>query len=231
MARIAVLEDEDLLAELLASILAAGGHDVHRFDRAQRFINTSRHETFDLALLDWNLPDGDGLEVLRWCRDNLDRAIPIVMLTGRHADQDIIRALNSGADDYITKPFSPAIVAARVEAALRRTQSSAADVSAMTLPGVSTDPATCTVTVDGVSAQLTPKEFALAGVFLANPNRSLSRAYLSERALGKNPELPSRSLDVQVGTLKRKLKLVEPRRIRLTSIYSYGYRLDVDTPS
>ncbi len=231
MARIALLEDDTLIAELLSRILSLQDHDVHVFDRTSRFTNMLRHDTFDLLLLDWNLPDGDGLDVLRWCRETLGTTLPIVMLTGRDDEADIVAALEAGVDDYITKPFSPAIVAARVQAALRRTQPASQDGSSQPPAGVSIDAATATVAVDGRAAELSPKELALAQVFFANPNRSLSRAYLSERALGKNPDLPSRTLDVQVGSLKRKLDLVEPRRVRLTSIYSFGYRLDVDTPA
>lgn len=225
--RIAVMEDDALLAELLCATLGAIGHDCHSIATGPAMLVRLRQESFDLLLLDWNVPGLSGLDVLIWVREHLDPSPPIIMITQRDAEEDVVAALDAGADDYITKPFQPAVVRARVDAVLRRRYMAPSTASVETIAGLSFDHRDQTVVVDGKRVALTAKEFALAAMLLRNAQRPLSRAHLLETVWGRNPDLPTRTLDAHISKIRTKLQLVPERGFRLAPVYSFGYRLEL----
>lgn len=223
--RVAVLEDDPLLAELLCAALGSAGHDCHPVPDGRVMLKRLRQESFDLLMLDWNVPEPSGLEVLKWTRQHLDPSPPAIMVTRRDAEADIVAALEAGADDYVTKPFQPAVVKARVEAVLRRSYAAPPTGPIEEIAGVRCDHAAQTVTLGRRTVELTPKELALAAMLLRNLNRPLSRAHLLEAVWGRNPDLTTRTLDVHVSSLRTKLKLAPENGFQLEPVYSFGYRL------
>lgn len=225
--RVAVMEDDPLLAELLRATLAEAGHDCHGVATGPAMLVRLRQESFDLLLLDWNVPGMSGLEVLKWAQAQLDPCPPAIMITLRDSEADVVAALDAGADDYITKPFQPAVVRARVKAVLRRRYPEPETASVEAISGMAFDHRDQSVSIEGGKVQLTAKEFALAAMLMRNVQRPLSRAHLLEAVWGRNPDLPTRTLDAHVSKIRSKLQLLPERGFRLSPVYSFGYRLEL----
>ena len=221
------MEDDPLLAELLCAMLGSLDHDCHTVTTGTAMLVRLRQESFDMLLLDWNVPGASGLEILQWARAHLDPCPPAIMITRRDAEEDIVAALDAGADDYVTKPFQPAVVRARIDAVLRRRYITPATVAIEQIAGLSFDHRNQTVTIDGQPVAMTAKEFALAAMLLRNAQRPLSRAHLLEAVWGRNPDLPTRTLDAHISKVRTKLQLVPERGFRLAPVYSFGYRLEL----
>jgi DNA-binding response OmpR family regulator len=196
------------------------------FSTAENFINVSRRENFDLLIVDWGLPGLSGLQLTSWVRQNAGEQIPILMLTCRADAADIVEGLNAGADDYIVKPLQPGVLMARIRALLRRAWSHQSGSSTVAIEGYLFDTAAETVTVGGEAILLTSKEFGLALLMFQNLHRALSRGYMLEAVWGRNPELPTRTLDMHISRIRSKLGLRPERGYRLAPVYSYGYRLE-----
>jgi len=225
--RIALVEDDPSIAELVQITLESAGHSAHHYGDCRAAKVALRQESFDLLLLDWHLPDGEGVDVLKWARENLEPCPPVIMVTSRADDAAVVAALEAGADDYVVKPVVPAVLNARVGALLRRTYPDPERVGGVeTHFGVSFDHEQCSVTLGDEQAVLTGKEFGLALVLFQNMHRALSRTYLLEAVWGRNPDLPTRTLDVHVSRLRNRLKLAE-RGFKLSSVHSFGYRLEM----
>ncbi|NTS88846.1 response regulator transcription factor [Pseudomonas aeruginosa] len=231
--RVAILDDEsaelDRVEQTLQQIPAQGEQawTVHRFARGEDLLKQLKRETFDLLILDWQLPDLSGLQLLRWSREHLDAPPPAIMLTSRDAEQDIVQALNSGADDYVSKPFRPNELKARVAAVLRRHGGTRpAQHEVQTFNDLSFDDAELTVTRAGAPISLTESEYRLARCLFANLGRPLSREYLYERFWPHEEVLSSRPLDTHIYRLRNKLGLTAERGWQLLTIYGYGYRLE-----
>lgn len=224
--RVAILEDEAAHADLLTAVVESEGHTVARFHSGREVVARLRQETFDLLLLDWNLPDLSGLEVLNWVRSSLSSPPPVLMITARNAADDIVRALDAGADDFVVKPIDRNVLTARIRAVLRRAYPSEVATGRETFAGYEFDPMTETVTWSGQSAKLTSKEFALALTLFRNLNRPLGRSYLMESIWGRHPNLATRTLDAHVSRVRTKLSLRPEFGYRLAPVYSYGYRLE-----
>lgn len=225
--RIAVLEDDPSLTEMVEIVLAHGGHAPHAFADCRALITRLRQESFDLLLLDWNLPDRSGVEVLAWSREHCDPPPPVIMVTSRSDDSDIVAALEAGADDYVVKPIQPAVLLARVDALLRRTyRTPAEDVTQEDLHGAVFDHRGCTVALGGPPVQLTAKEHGLAVTLFRNLGRPMSRSHLLETVWGRNPDLPTRTLDVHISRIRTRLGLKPENGFRLTPVHSFGYRLE-----
>lgn len=223
--KIAVLDDNPVQSETMAKTVEAMGYRPVIFSRAQALISALRRDTFDLLLVDWNLPDRSGLEVLAWARINLRPPPPMLLVTSRTEDEDIVAGLNAGADDYLTKPLSPAVLAARISALMRRAYTPFAPGGIEVYGDTAFDGSAGTVTRAGQVIPMTAKEFALAQLLFRNLHRALSRTYILETVWGTEPNLNSRSLDMHVSRIKSKLNLRPEHGYRLTPIYSYGYQL------
>lgn len=224
--KVAILEDETPQAELAMATLQAGGHTCVWFKSGQVLLTKLRQETFDLLVLDWNVPQVSGLEIAAWARANLKPTPPILMLTARTASDDVVAALNAGADDYIVKPVEPVVLTARVNALLRRAYVETPTTTTQIHGPYTFDPLNLTATWAGGEARMTAKEYALALVFFQNLHRPLGRAWLLESVWGRNPDLESRTLDAHVAKIRAKLGLRPENGYKLAPVYSYGYRLE-----
>lgn len=232
--RVAVLEDDPPSRAHLEGIVAAAGHSCHSFATSRALKTSLRQDSYDLLLLDWNVPDFSGVELLGWARANLDPCPPVIMVTSRTDDADIVEALEAGADDYIVKPFEPRVLGARMAALLRRTYAAVGVPPSGTEDhcGATFDHATSTVRLRGKEVVLTAKEFRLALTLFRNCHRAMSRTHLLEAVWGRNPDLPTRTLDVHVSRIRGRLGLRPDQGYRLTPVHSFGYRLEVlDTAS
>ncbi len=228
--RVAALDDDPTQLELAQRTLVSMGHDCHGFTDSRSFLRALRRESFDLLILDWQLPDISGLEVLRWARENLQERIPVLFITNRSAEADVIEGLSAGADDFMVKPMRVGELVARVKALLRRAyyQQPANELS---FGRYKFDVAGAQIVVDGVPAVLKQKEFDLALFLFQNIGRLLSRKHLLEAVWGIEAEVSSRSLDTHISRLRTKLGLHPEHGFRLAAIYSVGYRLENVTPT
>jgi DNA-binding response OmpR family regulator len=216
--RILIVEDEERIASFVEKGLRANGFTTlvaRDGDEATAYLRT---EPFDLVLLDVGLPGPDGFEVLRTFR-GWDRRTPVVMLTARDGVSDTVAGLESGADDYITKPFSFEELLARVRARLREDRG--AGSTSLEVANASLDLRTRKLTVDGKPADLTAREFALAETFFRHPGQVLSREQLLSHVWGFDHDPGSNVVDVYVGYLRKKLG-----GGRISTVRGMGYRLE-----
>jgi DNA-binding response OmpR family regulator len=223
--RVAALDDDANQLELTQRTLAAMGHDCHGFTDSKAFLRALRRETFDLLVLDWELPDISGLEVLRWARENLEERVPVLFITNRNTEADVIEGLSAGADDFMIKPMRVGELTARVKALLRRAYHQQAP-NELAFGRYRFDVASAKIAIDGVPVTLKQKEFDLALFLFQNIGRLLSRKHLLEAIWGIEAEVASRSLDTHVSRLRTKLGLHPENGYRLAAIYSVGYRLE-----
>lgn len=224
--RLAIVEDDSDYRNSLEQMLRDAGHVVHGFADGPSFMQRARQDTFDIVVIDWALPGMSGIDLLRWAREQLGATVPVVMLTSRTGDDDIVRGLESGADDYIPKPVTAQVLLARLNAIGRRTYPAEQRGDREQFGDYEFDGTGEWATYRGERIILTAKEFNLALILFRNLSRSLSRAYLLESIWGRNPDLPTRTLDSHVSKIRSKLGLRPERGFRLTPIYSYGYRLE-----
>ncbi len=225
--RIAVADDDETIAAFLRALLEGHGHHVRAFDNGRTMITQLQRDTFDLVILDWHMPEADGMAVLEWMRGNMGTPPPVIMLTSRADKDDVANALNAGADDYVVKPEAGEVILARVEAVLRRVSPVPPPARYLEVGRYRFDRVDNAVTFDGRKEQLTAKEFALALLFFQNPHRPLSRAYLLDAVWNSVADLPTRTLDVHVSRVRAKLRLSAETGYRLHTIFSYGYRLEI----
>ena len=224
MARVLVVEDEIDVANLVKHAIERGGDaTVEVATSGAGALELVTRSAPDLVVLDLNLPGLDGTEVCRLIRSRpATSALPIIMLTARTEESDRVLGLDLGADDYITKPFSPRELAARVRAVLRR--KATAQPSAMSLyrgSRIVADFDAVSVTVDGEPVRLTRREFELLRCLVENRNRVLSRERLLVRVWGYDQSIETRSVDVHVGRLRSKLRTAGPQ---IETVVGLGYR-------
>jgi len=224
IAKVLVVEDEIDVANLVKHAIERGGDaTVEVATSGAGALELVTRSAPDLVVLDLNLPGLDGTEVCRLIRSRpATSALPIIMLTARTEESDRVLGLDLGADDYITKPFSPRELAARVRAVLRR--KATAQPSAMSLyrgSRIVADFDAVSVTVDGEPVRLTRREFELLRCLVENRNRVLSRERLLVRVWGYDQSIETRSVDVHVGRLRSKLRTAGPQ---IETVVGLGYR-------
>jgi two-component system phosphate regulon response regulator PhoB len=217
-----IVEDEPAIVELLTFSLNAAGWDtcaVHTVAHAWEFLQKrSPH----VVLLDWMLPDQTGLHLLSRIRaDRHFNGLPVIMLTAKSMEEDKIVGLDYGADDYVTKPFSPRELTARIKALLRRKSPEHAQ-NCMTADTVTLDPVNCSVTVDNQKIEMGHAEFKLLKFFLAHPERVFSRSQLLDKVWGDHVMIEERTVDVHVLRLRKALKDAE---YLIKTVRSVGYML------
>lgn len=231
-ANILLVEDEPAIQELIAANLGRAGHHVLRAadaETAQRLV----HEALpDLVLLDWMLPGMSGIEFARRLRaEERTRAIPIIMLTARGEEQDKVSGLETGADDYITKPFSPRELVARIKAVLRRRAPQSTE-DPVSMGGLVLDPATHRVSAGEQALNLGPTEFRLLHFLMTHPERVHSRAQLLDQVWGDHVFVEERTVDVHIRRLRCSL---EPsgHDALIQTVRGSGYRLSAqqDAPA
>lgn len=228
--RIALLEDDKDLADVLVRWLEEAGHQCHYFATGRALQRVAAHESFDLYLLDWQVPEMSGTEVLAWLRNDQQVRAPVLFATARDAEEDIVAALKAGADDYMVKPVRRFELLARV-AALHRRAAPASVTEVMTVGALSLDPARREVRLDGAPVELTDKEFDVALFLLRNLGSLLSRGHISESVWGRSADVQTRTVDTHMSRLRKKLRLTSEAGFKLTSVYNFGYRLDQVDPA
>jgi DNA-binding response OmpR family regulator len=222
--RIAILEDDPSQLELIGYWLKSAGHHADTFEQGALLLRALEHETYDALLLDWNVPDVSGIEVLRQVRQQLHKGTPVLFGTARDAEEDIVAALRAGADDYLIKPMRRMELLARLQTVTRRVA-----VEAVQFLEVGRFRVDCTARQllrDDVPVQLTAKDFDLAVFFLRNVGRLLTRGQIRECVWGVSQELNSRTLDTHVSRIRNKLRLRAEHGWSLAAVYGYGYRLE-----
>lgn len=225
--RILVVDDDPEIVRLVRGYLEQAGYRVLVAYDGETAVHTLRRENPDLLVLDLMLPDRDGWDITRLIRsDETLQNMPIIMLTARIEDTDKIVGLEIGADDYVTKPFNPREVVARVRALLRRTHMGNAEPSSVLQVGnLRMDVGRREVEINGREVDLTPTEFTLLHVFMGNPGYAFTRGELIEKGLGYEYAGMERTLDTHVKNLRHKIEPDPKHPTYIETIYGIGYRL------
>lgn len=224
--RIAYLEDDADQAALIRRWLEGAGHSCHHFDRGHALRRSLARESFDLYILDWHLPDVDGLEVLKEIRARSPRS-PVIFATARGRDDDIAHALQAGADDYIAKPVRQGELLGRIQAVARRAQGEAAAApERLELPPFTIERRERRILRGGQPVALTDREYELALFLFQNVGKLLSRSHLQEAVWGLGAKAQTRTVDTHMSRLRSKLGLTEENGWLLASVHQFGYRLE-----
>ena len=224
--KIAILEQDRAQAELICQVLTAAGHSCQAFDNAKECLAQLRKETADMLVMDWNVPDMEGAEVLRRAKEKMASNAPTIFLVGNNAEDDIIAGVTAGADDYLVKPLRRGELLARISALLRRAYPSQNSAEQLQFGPYIFETRPGRLIKDGSVVDVTQKEFSLALLFFRNIGRPLSRAYIHESVWVRDTDVPSRTMDTHVSRVRNKLSLRPENGFRLVPVYSYGYRLE-----
>ena len=224
MSTILVVDDEPIVRDVVVRYLRRDGYKTHEAatgDEARRILETTQPE---LVVLDVMLPGTDGLELCRWIRSRSD--LPVIMLTARGEEADRIVGLELGADDYVTKPFSPRELAVRVRNVLRRTHIQPHDQEVVTFGDIRVDAASREVRKADVPMRLTMREFDLLWFLVSHPRRVFSRDQLMDRVWGYEAALDTGTVTVHVRRLRSKIEDDPSRPRRLETVWGVGYRFN-----
>lgn len=225
--RVAILEDDPDQAELLKHWLMHAEHTVDCYADAASFLRAVRHDSFDLYMLDWMLPDLSGIEVLKKLRNEMSDYTSVVIVTAKDEEQSIVRGLEAGADDYLVKPVRQAELVARVAAILRRAAGNKPEEEELDVAPYSVNSKNKTVSLNGEKINLTNREFELALFFFRNAGKMMSRNHMLESIWGiENKSVSTRTVDTHVSRLRKKLMLREENGWILSAIYQHGYRIE-----
>jgi DNA-binding response OmpR family regulator len=217
-----IVDDEERLTALLKTYMEQEGYRAITARSGREALFLVRQEKPDLIVLDIMMPEMDGLEFMRQHRR--ERETPIILLTARVEDTDKVLGLELGADDYVTKPFSPRELTARVRAVLRRAGQSEPDAHQLRVANVTLDPAGHVVRVGSRLVDLTPSEFDLLAALMAAPGRAFSRLELLDRIQGTSYEGYERTIDVHIKNLRAKLEPGSAKPYYIETVYGVGYR-------
>lgn len=224
--KILIVEDEAAIRELIGFSLSRAGHEYEEATDAEQALGMINRELPALILLDWMLPGESGADFARRLkRSETLRALPIIMLTARGEEQDKIKGLEIGADDYITKPFSPSELLARIKAVLRRTLPQAGD-DPLEVGGLCLDPVSYVVRAGTETVSLGPTEFRLLRFFMSHCERVYSRAQLLDMVWGSNVYVEERTVDVHILRLRKALEIHGYDRL-IQTVRSAGYRFSI----
>lgn len=224
--KIALLEDEPHLAKHLLGILAPTAHDCDHFPTGKAFTHAVTHDSYDLLIMDWQVPDMDGIAALKVVRNTLDWPIPVLFLTQRESEDDIITALNAGADDYMVKPARAGELLARIHALSRRHNHATQREDTARFGPFELNYRKRSISLNGEPLALTDKDFELTCFLFENKGRLLSRKYLLERVWGIHSDINTRTVDTHMSRLRRKLGIQPENGFRIRTVYQHGYRLE-----
>jgi two-component system response regulator RegX3 len=220
--RIGVLEDDLAQQELYKLWFGTAPHSCKCYGTVKSFLDALPGEAFDALVIDWMLPDGSGEVALKWIRENLGWAMPVIFVTARDSEPDVVNALRAGADDYVVKPAKYLELLARIESLGRRIKPPAVvqagayeinhDLRQMRLRGK--------------EIELTKMEFDLACYMFQHHGKLLSRVHLLEKLWGLNANVDTRTVDTHVSRIRRKLKIAPENGWQIIPVYGYGYRIE-----
>ncbi len=223
MEKILIVDDEPALRQMLSFTLSCAGFECTQAAEAENAEALLASALPDLILLDWMLPGVSGVDLARRLKRNpRTRAVPIIMLTARGEEGDKVRALDLGADDYVTKPFSTRELVARIKAVLRRTAHEGT-VEVVEIDGLRLDARTHRVTARGIPLPLSPTEFRLLQFFITHPERVYSRSQLLDQVWGTNVYIEERTVDVHIRRLRKLMAPHDYDRL-IQTVRSVGYR-------
>lgn len=228
--RVAILEDDTHVGQMLRLWLEAAGHACDLFATGEAFQRALSRESYDLLVLDWMLPDTSGDLVLVWVREQIDIRIPIIFVTARDAEEDIVRGLTLGADDYLVKPVRQREFIARVAAVTRRVYGLTDARGTLPFPPYDVNLDARLISNDGKPVDLTQKEFDLAVFLFRNAGRLLSRNHILDAVWGQQASLATRTIDTHMSRIRVKLGLGAEAGWRLNAVYNHGYRLEHAAP-
>lgn len=223
---ILLVEGDPDQASAFERALRGSNREIFRVRDRARAVHFLKKEMVDLIVLDWRIPDANGLNLLHWIRANVGDEPGVLFLAARTLEADVAAALDAGADEYIGKPFREIELAARVNALLRRKARNKKCDSRVEVGAYVLNPLARTIAVHGKIIDLTAKEFALATFLFNNIGSVLSRDSLSTLAWGRALDGTSRSLDTHIYRLRQKLALRPENGLQLSAVYTHGYRLD-----
>lgn len=228
--RIAILDDDATILEFVCTILTAAGHTCHPFDSGKEILHQLRRESYDILILDWQVPDLSGTEVLHWVREKLSPTLPVLFMTGRSSEDDIVAGLAAGADDYMIKPIRRGELVARVNALSRRAYPAQTANEHLQFGAYKFELRANRVSFNNTPIEMTRKEFDLALLLFKNLGRPLSRAYILEAVWSRDVDVPSRTMDTHISRVRNKLGLQPENGYRLAPVYSFGYCLEQAYP-
>ena len=223
---VGLLEDDPDMAALVGHWLEEAGYAMRWFRNATEYRRRQGSEAIDLLLLDWMLPDGTGIEVIGTIRSSANSRLPVIFLTARDTEDDLVRGLGSGGDDYVVKPPKQRELIARVNAAMRRHTGESESGETIELLPYAVDPKRRRVSIDGHDVDLTQREFDLACFLFRRHGRIISRDALLENVWNLSAAVSTRTVDTHISRLRKKLALNGERGWRLAAIYQHGYRLE-----
>lgn len=222
--RLGILEDEVTQISIYELLFSPTRHQYEFFGTISSFMEALKLEKFDLLIIDWMLPDGTAEEVLNWVRKTLHSTIPIICVTSRNNESDVVSALHMGADDYFVKSPRYFELLARIESLARRNREKQTPAH-LQFGAYEIDQENQEITIAGKRVDLTQKEFLLACYLFQNPNKLLSRVHLLEKIWGLAAEIDTRTVDTHISRIRNKLNLSSQNDWDITTIYGYGYRL------
>lgn len=223
--RVVFLEDDKTFATELISSLQTAGFQVDHYVSGRECLRAFNQNQYDIALIDWEVPEMSGVEVLESLKLKGNYP-PVIFLTGRDAEEDVVAVIEAGADDYIVKPANPKVLIARINALYRRANKHTSESENIDYDGLSVDFGKRKFQLNNAVVKLTEKELDLALYFFSQVGVLLSRAHLTKVVWGTTPDIDTRTLDVHVSHLRSKLNLLPQHGWRLISVYHQGYRLE-----
>ena len=222
-AKILIIEDEKAVREMLCFTLKNDGFEILEAEDSNSALDALKENEINLILLDWMLPGKQGIEISRLIRSSSEiKDIPIIMLTAKSDESDKVLGLESGADDYVTKPFSPKELVARIKALLRRTAPQK-DMEVVKYGNITLNPMTHKVTDGDSNVELGPTEFKLLHFFMTHPERVFSRSQLLDLVWGRNIYVEERTVDVHILRLRKSFVSNFPKYIQ--TVRGAGYRM------
>ena len=224
--RIVVLDNDPGESDLICQVLSALGHACHAFQNGKDMLAQLRKDSVDMLILDWQVVDLTGAEVVRRAREKLPPKAPVLFLASSSGEDDIIAGLAAAADDYMIKPLRRSEMVTRVQALLRRAYPAENDAETWQFWRYGFDIRSGRLLMDGAVLDLTHKEFSLALLLFRNIGRPLSRATIHEAVWVRETAVPSRTMDTHVSRVRNKLQLTPENGFRLAPVYSYGYCLE-----
>ena len=222
--RLGILEDEATQISIYELLFSSTQYQYDFFETIAAFLAALKQEKYDLLIIDWMLPDGTAEEAIKWVRKNIDWRVPIICVTSRNNESDVVNALHLGADDYFVKSQRYFELLARIDSLARRVREKQ-ETTNLQFGLYKIKPNDQEITFAGKNAGLTQKEFALARYLFQNPNKLLSRVHLLEKIWGLAAEIDTRTVDTHISRLRSKLGLSPQSDWDIATVYGYGYRL------
>lgn len=226
MLRVAIADDDPEILESISRGLANANYRFDKFSNGRDLKTALRRETYDVVLVDWNMPGTTGFDLVAWGVSDLEYPPAFILLTSRSDKSDIIEALEGGASDYIVKPESEAVIIARIEAAARKGARPRQRERLLKFEDYEVDTAIKQISLRGQPIKLTDKEYQLACLFFDNLDRPLSRAYIYTTVWGGVADVATRTLDMHVSRIRSKLDLRPHNGFAIRTVFGFGYRMD-----